>query len=142
MNIKDTLKCNSCNALIVVKIIKKYVGGSISTGNSKIIKEKDMLKVRSVKFSYVGLFSEQLRNKLQKLFNQNCKERNIKTFFTSFKLVYKYNCTRCNSCYICETCHHFQTRIDESRRAEKNVSIYKQENEDEDENEDCFNSFF
>ena len=37
--------------------------------------------------------------------------------------VFKCNCARCNSCFIGETCHHFQTRIDEHIGTDKNLSI-------------------
>lgn len=47
-----------------------------------------------------------------------------------------YNFTRSNSCYISDICRHFQTRIFEHNRTDKNPSIYKPAHE----NEDCFNS--
>ena len=45
--------------------------------------------------------------------------------YLKYFLVYKFNCARCNSCYIGETCSHFQTRIDEHIRTDENSSIYK-----------------
>ena len=51
--------------------------------------------------------------------------------------VFKYNCARCNSCFIGETYHHFQARIDERTKTDKNWIIYKHLPE----NEDFFNSF-
>ena len=52
-------------------------------------------------------------------------------------VVYKFSCARCNSYYAGVTCRHFQTRIDERIRTDKNSKIYKHLHVDK----DCFNSF-
>ena len=57
--------------------------------------------------------------------------------YLRYRLVYKFNCATCNSCYIGETCRHFQTRIDEQIRTDENSSIYKHLHQ----SEDCVNSF-
>ena len=91
---------------------------------------------------------------LSKLCKRHCKETYIKIVFTSFEidsfysvkdrtpnylkslLVCKFNCAKCNSCYIGKTCRNFKTTIDEHIRTDKNSGIYKHLHE----NEDCFSS--
>ena len=64
----------------------------------------------------------------------------IKLIFVSFKIgsvfsttdmipenlksnvVYKFNCARCNSCYIGETTTHISTRINEHLKTDKSIS--------------------
>ena len=70
-------------------------------------------------------------------------ERDIKLVFNSFKikkyfsykdpisndlksfLVYKFTCARCSSCYIGESCRHFQTRIEEHIKKDNNSHNFK-----------------
>lgn len=51
--------------------------------------------------------------------------------------MHRFDYATCNSCYIDETRLHFETRIDEHIRIDKNSSICKHPHE----NEDCFKSF-
>ena len=135
------MKRNSYPTHVVDKVFKKHFEKKISKRNSKIIKEKDTSKVRYIKLSYIGTFSEQLRSKLKKLCKQFYKGRNIKVAFSFFEigsfyspkdrtpkylkslLVYKFSCIRFHSCYIGEICLHFQTRTDEHIRTDENWSI-------------------
>ena len=40
-------------------------------------------------------------------------------------VVYKFNCARCNSCYIAETTRHISTRINEHLKTDKASHVYK-----------------
>ena len=71
------------------------------------------------------------------------KKFNIKLVFNSFKiknyfsykdpipndlksfLVYKFTCAGCSSSYICETCRHFKTRIEEHIKKDNKSHIFK-----------------
>ena len=46
------------------------------------------------------------------------------TFVVYKLLVYKFVFARCNSCYIGETCRHFNTRMDEHVKKDKKCNIY------------------
>ena len=88
-------------------------------------------KTHFYKFPYIGKYSEQVQKKLSKICKQFCKDTDLKIIFISFKinsyfstkdkipyflksfLVYKFVCSRRNSCYLGKTCRHFKTRIDE-----------------------------
>ena len=125
--IKDVLKRNSYPPFILDIIIKAYID-KIHYNNNKVSSEVN--KLRYFKLPYIGKYSEQVQKKITKLCKQYCKENNVKTVFTSFKisnyfsvkdtppyflksfLVYKFICARCKSCYSGETCRHFKTRID------------------------------
>ena len=52
-------------------------------------------------------------------------------------LVYNFICTRFRSCYIGETCRHFNTRIDEHEKKDQTCNIYKHLHY----SEVCFSSF-
>ena len=75
MNIKNTLECSSYPTPTVEEVIGKEIVEKISKRNSQIIKREDIPKVRYIKLPYIGIFSEQLCKKLQKLSNQHCKEK-------------------------------------------------------------------
>lgn len=68
MNIKNTLKRNSCPTHLVDKVIKKHIDKNISKGDSQIVKEKETSNVRSIKLPMenrnIGKFSKQLNKKL------------------------------------------------------------------------------
>ena len=85
-----------------------------------------------------------------------CKENfNIKLVFTLFRikycfsykdpipndlkslLVYEFTCTSCSSSYICETCRHFKTRIEEHVKKDNNSHIFKHLHS----NATCFDSY-
>ena len=96
------------------------------------------------KLPYIDNHSYHIKNKISKLFKELRKEIfNIKLVFNSltikncfsFKdpipddlkssLVYKFPCGSCCSSYIGETCHHFQTRIEEYVKNETKSHIFK-----------------
>ena len=126
--IKETLKCNSFPPFLIDKITKPYLN-KVHSNSDLSNTESD--KTCFYKLPYIGKYSEQVQKKFLKICKQFCKDGDLKTVFTSFKinnyfstkdktpyflksfLVYKFVCARCNSCYIGETCHHIKTRIDE-----------------------------
>ena len=82
-----------------------------------------------------------IKNKLPKFCKDFCKENfDIKLVFNSFScfshkdpvpddlksfLVYKFTCASYSSRYIGETCHHFETRIEENIKKDKKFHIFK-----------------
>ena len=83
------------------------------------------------KLPYIGLFSEVVSKKLEKLGKQYCKSLDIKISFSMFKVgdmfslksnvpknlesgvVYHFKCASCNSSYVGETTRYFETRVHE-----------------------------
>ena len=100
--------------------------------------------VHYFKLPYIGNISHHVKNKFSKLCKEFCTENfNINSVFTSFKiknyfsykdlipddlisfLVHKFTCACCSSGYIGETCHHFNTRIEEHIKKDKKSHIFK-----------------
>ena len=114
---------------LIDKVIKKYLGRKFSSNKNQL---KDTSDVYYFRLQYIGNLSHQIKNKLSKLWKHICQENfNIKVVFNSFKiknyfsykdpipddlksfLAYQFTCASCSSSYICETCRHFKTRIEE-----------------------------
>ena len=93
------------------------------------------------KLTFIGSPLMYIKKKLEQLCIQFCQRTNIILVFTPTKLstyfstkeavpkdlrsfvVYKFTCTRCNSCYIGETKRHLKTRIKEHLETDKNSHI-------------------
>ena len=92
----------------------------------------------------MGNLSHHIKNKLLKPFKEFCKENfKIKLVFNPFKiknyfsykdpilddlksfLVYKFICASCSFSYICKTCRHFKTRIEEHIKKDNKSHIFK-----------------
>ena len=120
---------------------KKYLDYKFYSNQNQL---KDKSDVYYFKLPYIGNLSHHIKNKLSKLCKEFCKENfNIKLVFNSFKiknyfsykdpipndlkffLVYKFTCASCSSSYICETCHHFKTRIEEHLKKDNKSHIFK-----------------
>ena len=110
----------------------------------------------SRKLPYIGKFSVIAKNKMRKLCERYCNsDVDIKLIFVSFKIgsvfstkdmipedlksnvVYKFNCARCNSCYIGETTRHISTRIKEHLKTDKASHVYKHLNSNSECKEVC-----
>ena len=59
-----------------------------------------------------------------------------------FKVVYKFVCTSCNASYVCQTCQHLTTRIDENFGKNKKSHIYQNLMSSKDYLDKCSNNFF
>ena len=120
-------------------MIKKYLDYKFSSNQNKL---KDKSDVHYFKSSYIGNFSQHIKNKLSKLCKEFCKENfNIKLVFNSFKiknyfsykdpisndlntfLVYKFTRASCSPSYIDETCCHFKSRIEEHTKKDNKSHI-------------------
>ena len=132
---------NNNNPFLIDKVIKKYLDYKFSSNQNQL---KDKSDVHYFKSSYIGNFSQHIKNKLSKLCKEFCKENfNIKLVFNSFKiknyfsykdpipndlksfLVYKFACASCSCSYIGKTCRHFKTRIEEHIKKDSKSYIFK-----------------
>ena len=95
------------------------------------------------KLPFIGTPYTIVQNKLNQLCNAFCKNSNIKLIFCPVKIgslfstkdpipsalkslvIYKFICTGCNTCYIGEARHHYQTRIKEHLKIDKASHTYK-----------------
>ena len=59
-----------------------------------------------------------------------------------FKVVYKFVCTSCNASYVCQTCRHLTTRIDENFGKNKKSHIYQNLMSSKECLDKCSNNFF
>ena len=98
-------------------------------------------KVVYFKLPYLGQQSVALKSKIKKLCKKFCANTDIQLAFQAFKLsnffskkdklpfkshvVYKFNCSGCNSCYVGFTTRHFQTRVNEHFVTDKNSNVHK-----------------
>ena len=112
---------------------------------------------RFFKLPYIGKFSVIAKNKMRKLCERYVCNSDVDTklIFVSFKIgsvfstkdmipedlksnvVYKFNCARCNSCYIGETTRHISTRINEHLKTDKASHVYKHLNSNSECKEVC-----
>ena len=53
-------------------------------------------------------------------------------------LVYKFTCASCSSSYICETCRHFKTKIEQHIKKDNRSGIFKHLNS----TTTCFDSYY
>ena len=98
-------------------------------------------KVIYFKLPYLGQQSIALKSKIKKLCKKFCENTDVQLAFQAFKLsnffskkdklplrshvVYKFNCSGCNSCYVGYTTRHFQTRVNEHFFTDKNSHVFK-----------------
>ena len=136
----STLGKNQFPSHIIDKVVRSYLDNKVySRGTTDL----ETLNTRYYKLPYIGNFSCLTQAKVRHLIKTYCKNIDVKLVFTSFKarnmfvnkdliplslrshVVYKFNCTSCNACYIGETHRHFSTRINEHLRTDKNSHIFK-----------------
>ena len=147
--IKNILKKNSYPLPLINENIKKRLQ-TLHSNHSTKQKSQD---VHYFKLPFLGKQSDNLNKKISSLCKKYCKSVPIRIVFVSTKIrsffsskdsipkslmsnvVYKFQCARCNSCYIGETTRHLEKRIVEHLRKDKTSAIYKHIHEDV----DCFN---
>ena len=119
-NIKSNLIKNAYPPFLFDKVTKKYLDYTFSSKQNQL---KDNSDAQYFKLPYIGNLSQNIKNKLLKLYKEFCKGNfNIKLVFDTFKiknyfwyidpipndlksfLVYSY---------IGKTCRRFKTRIEE-----------------------------
>ena len=138
--IKNILLKNSFPSLISDKIIKSKLEKLINKNESC---GKVQSNTRFFKLPYLGKQSENLNKKVFTLYKKYCKSVQFKLVFTSTKIksffsakdsvpqylksrvVYKFSCAGCNSCYVGETTRHLDTRIEEHLKKDKKSAVYK-----------------
>ena len=126
---------------MINKVIKKYLNYKFSRNQIQV---KDTSDVLYFKLLCIGNLSHNIKIKLSKLCKEFCKDNfNNKLIFTSFKsknyfsykdpilddlksfLVYKFIGASCSFSYICKTCRHFKTRIEEHIKKDNKSHIFK-----------------
>ena len=81
-NIKSNLIRNAYPPSLIDKVIKKYLDYKFSSNQNQL---KDTPDVHYFKLPYIGNLSHHIKNKLQKLCKEFCKENlNIRLVFNSF----------------------------------------------------------
>ena len=81
--IKETLKRNSFAPILIDRITKSYLN-KVHSNSDQSNPESD--KTRFYKLPYIGKYSEQVQKMLSRISKQFCKDADLKTIFTSFKI--------------------------------------------------------
>ena len=150
-----TLLRNMYPKRLIDKYIKRYL-----ENKDKNLLEISTKDIRYVTLPYIGHFSDYAKNKINKLVKQFCKkEFQIRLVFTTCKLksyfsnkgslpkeftslvIYRFNCAGCNSSYVGRTHCHFDTRCEQHLKTDKNSSIYKHINDNNECKKSNKNSF-
>ena len=134
--------CFPCN--IIQRVINQYLYKvhNTSVDASRQDHSKGTTK-RFFKLPYIGPFSLLAQRKIKIIAKKYCKDLDIRSAFTSFKLsnmfsvkdpipntlrsqvVYKFTYAGCHACYVGETTRHFGTRAREHLLSDRNSHIYK-----------------
>ena len=106
-------------------------------------KNPQIVNQQPFKLPYIGPFSIIAQHRIKKLVRTFCSDLDIKLVFTPFKIkswfgvkdpipaglrlrvIYKFSCAGCSTCYVGETNRHFATRIREHLSSDKNSHIFK-----------------
>ena len=135
------LRKNLFPSHIVERVIKHYIAKTQTLSNTPASPPPN--PTHFFKLPYVGPFSIVAQNRLRKLLKRYCNILDVKLAFSSFKIrnmfsvkdpvpvelcskvVYKFTCASCNSCYVGETSRHLSTRIREHLNRDRTSHIFK-----------------
>ena len=141
--ISTVLQRNSFPLTLIKKVMNAYKpsqpDSELSTNLDNTVTDK-----RYFKLPFVGTFSRTANKKLINLVRRCCTGNIDARFsFDTFKLgqyfstkdpvpkslishvVYHFSCAGCNACYVGETTRHFEKRVDEHLRTDKQSAVYK-----------------
>ena len=140
-DVKTILKKNNFLPNLINQNIKSYLNDKYSNSNKEWAQESTS---RYFKLAYIGGFSSYTEKRIKDIIKRFCKiNSSVKLAFTPTKLanffstkdrqpdilhsylIYRFNCTGCNSCYVGNTTRHLCTRIEEHLRTDKNSHILK-----------------
>ena len=150
-SLKSSLARNLYPTRLIDRCIRIFLNKIFVSGERDDINKKD-LQTRYVILPYIGDYSKVAKNKIKKLIKAFCKDNiSINLVFTTCKVknycstkdripscfksnvVYHFNCTRCNSCYVGRTHIHYNERRKQHLGTDRNSSILKHLNK----NKEC-----
>ena len=144
MDIKK-LTSTLCKNMFPLKMIENIIGKFLCIKLENSTSEVSEVKISTsyFKLPYIGKFSNNVKQNINKLVKRYCKDTiNVKLVFNTCKVknyfsqkdpipscfksyvVYKFNCARCNSCYVGRTQRHHTTRVNEHLGSDKKSHIY------------------
>ena len=142
---------------LIDKCIKRYLDNTNKDKQNEQVEVKD---IRYVTLPYIGHYSNFAKCKINKLVKQFCKkELQIRLVFNTCKLksyfsnkdrlpkaftssvIYEFNFAGCNSSYVGRTHCHFDSRREQHLKTDRNSSIYKHINSNENCKKSNKNSF-
>ena len=137
----DILKTNLFPAHLIERVVNRYLTGTLS--NHCPLGPLPTPPIFYFKLPYIGHFSVVTQKKVCHLIKRYCNDLDIKLVFTSFKIgklfsvkhpipgglrsrvVYKFACAGCNTCYVGKTTRHFSTPVREHLVTDKALHIFK-----------------
>ena len=138
-----TLSRNLFPSNVIENVVRKFINNYFTSDSSQSAARKDMYNCLYIKLPYIGPFSTTAQPRIKKLVRTFCSDLDIKLVFTPFKIkswfgvkdpipaglrsrvIYKFSCAGCSTCYVGETNRHFAmfaTRIREHLSSDKNSS--------------------
>ena len=126
---------------VIENVVRKFLNNYFTSDSSQSAARKD--NCLYFKLPYIGPFSITAQRRIKKLVRTFCSDLDIKLVFTPFKIkswfgvkdpipaglrsrvIYKFSCAGCSTCYVGETNRHFATRIREHLSSDKNSQIFK-----------------
>ena len=139
-NLSKTLSRNLFPSNVIENVVRKFLNNYFSSDPSQSAARKD--NCLYFKLPYIGPFSITAQHRIKKLVRTFCTDIDIKLVFTPFKIkswfgvkdpipaglrsrvIYKFSCAGCSTCYVGETNRHFATRIREHLSSDKNSHIF------------------
>ena len=140
-NLTKTLGRNLFPSKVIENVVRKFLNKYFTSDSCQSAARKD--NCLYFKLPYIGPFSITAQRRIKKLVSTFCSDLDIKLVFTPFKIkswfgikdpipaglrsrvIYKFSCAGCSTCYVGETNRHFATRIREQLPSDKNSHIFK-----------------
>ena len=139
--ISSVLQKNCFPKYVIDKVFREY--GQADVPPDPNAGEAITQEPRNYKLPFVGNYSNIARKKIKDLLLNYCHDIDIRIIFVPFKIgqyfsakckipqalvshvVYKFNCSCCNACYIGQTTKHNSVRAQEHLVTDKKSSVYK-----------------
>ena len=127
---------------VIERVTRQYITKALSPQDLQVSASSSTY-TQYFKLPYIGPFSRVTQNRIKSYCKRYCRDLDIRLAFSSFKVrsifgakdpiptklrsrvVYKFSCASCNSCYVGETCRHFATRVREHLVTDRNSHIFK-----------------
>ena len=135
---------NQFPSSLVNKTVEHYLSNFFaSTLRTFAATSSNVSRTHYYKLPFVGPFSTYVQRRIKHLTRHYCKNLDIKLVFVPYKIksllsaknaisklsrsriVYKFSCAGCSTCYVGETNRHLATHVREHLTSDKNSHIFQ-----------------